>query len=102
MNSIKKVTRNQVLELINSAPNGLMYSVTFAKKDGTIRTLTSVKGTKKGQNGKGLKYVPSDYGLFVAYDINFAKNHEAKDCYRMITIENISQVKMLKTTFEII
>jgi hypothetical protein len=43
---IKVLPRIQVQETLNSLKGGTMYSVTFVKKDGSIRLMNSIKNTK--------------------------------------------------------
>ena len=66
--------------------NGLIFSVTFVKKDGTIRKMTARLGVKKDLKGVGLKFNPSERSLVVVFDMH-------KRAYRMINLQTIITFK---------
>lgn len=66
--------------------NGKIFSVTFVKKDGSIRKMTARLGVKKNINGVGLSFKPSDYNLIVVFDMH-------KKAYRMINLSTILSFK---------
>jgi hypothetical protein len=66
--------------------NGKIFSVTFVKKDGSIRKMTARLGVKKGIKGVGLKFNPSDHNLMVVYDMH-------KRAYRMVNLSTIISFK---------
>lgn len=74
-----------MLEIINNT-RGKFFTVTFVKKDGTIRTMTARTGVKKGVTGTGLKFNPSERNLKVVWSC------DAKT-FRMININTILGIK---------
>lgn len=66
--------------------NGKIFSVTFIKKDGTIRKMNARLGVKKDIKGVGLKFNPSEKNLIVVFDMQ-------KKAYRMINLQTIIQFK---------
>ena len=72
-------------ELIEST-KGKFFTVTFVKKDGTIRTMTARTGVKKGVNGNGLKFNPSERNLKVVWSCD-------AETFRMINLNTILGIK---------
>ena len=66
--------------------NGKIFSVTFTKKDGTIREMTARLGVKKHLKGGELGFCPVEKGLLPVFDMQ-------KQAYRMINLKTISQIK---------
>lgn len=66
--------------------NGRIFSVTFVKKDGSIRKMTARLGVKKDLKGVGLKFDPTERSLVVVFDMN-------KRAYRMINLQTIITFK---------
>lgn len=66
--------------------NGKIFSVTFVKKDGTIRKMTARLGVKKDIKGVGLSFDPTAKQLVVVFDMQ-------KRAYRMINLQTIIQFK---------
>jgi hypothetical protein len=73
---------NKVLEAMGSK----IFTVTFTKKDGSIRVLNGRRGVRKGLNGVGMKYNPAEKGLITVYDL------KVKD-YRSVKVDTVTQVK---------
>lgn len=48
---------------------GKIFTATFIKKDGTMRTMRARLGVKKGVSGVGLKYDPESLGNLVVFDM---------------------------------
>lgn len=65
---------------------GKIFSVTFVKKDGTIRKMTARLGVKKDLKGVGLKFDPTERSLVVVFDMH-------KRAYRMINLQTIITFK---------
>ena len=55
-----------MLEIINNTA-GKFFTVTFIKKDGTIRKATARTGVKKGVKGTGLNYNAIDKGIKILW-----------------------------------
>ena len=65
---------------------GRIFSVTFIKKDGTVRRMAARLGVRKGVKGVGLKFDPSERGLMVVFDMH-------KREFRMINLNTIIELK---------
>jgi hypothetical protein len=74
-----------MLEIINNT-GGKFFTVTFVKKDGTIRTMTARTGVRKGTNGNGLKFNPSERNLKVVWSCD-------AESFRMINLNTILGIK---------
>ena len=74
-----------MLEIINNT-KGKFFTVTFVKKDGTIRTMTARTGVRKGVTGTGLKFNPSERNLKVVWSCD-------AETFRMININTILNIK---------
>lgn len=66
--------------------NGKIFSVTFVKKDGTLRKMTARLGVKKDIKGVGLSFDPAAKQLVVVFDMH-------KKAYRMINLQTIKEFK---------
>lgn len=66
--------------------NGKIFSVTFVKKDGTLRKMTARLGVKKDIKGVGLSFDPAAKQLVVVFDMH-------KRAYRMINLQTIISFK---------
>lgn len=66
--------------------NGNFFSVSFIKKDGTLREMTARFGVKKHLKGGTLKYDPEGYGYLTVFDVK-------KKEYRTINVEKIICLK---------
>jgi len=75
----------------NYLDNGRFFSVTFRKKDGTIRKMTARRGVKKNLQGNP-RYNPADYNLLVVWTVG-------DEAYRSIKISSILEVKANGLTF---
>jgi hypothetical protein len=65
---------------------GRIFSVTFIKKDGTVRRMAARLGVRKGVKGVGLKFDPSERGLMVVFDMH-------KREFRMINLNTIIELR---------
>jgi hypothetical protein len=65
---------------------GKYFSVVFTKKDGSTRRMTARLGVKKGINGKGMSYDPSEKDLMVVWDAQ-------KQDFRMVNLSTIISFK---------
>jgi hypothetical protein len=92
MNTIK---RENVRETIKGIKRGKIFSVTFVKKDGSIRVISTMNGTTKGVTGRGMSYEPSERGLLPMYDLKEAKKtKDPKKSWRMINVETVKEIKV--------
>ena len=88
--SISKAQAHRLM----SASDGAIFTVTHLKKDGSERVTNGRLGVKKGQNGKGLKYVPAEHKLIPIYDMKI------KD-YRMVNLETVKILKIWGNEYKI-
>ena len=98
-----KINRIRAKEMLSEMKNGTIYSVTFVKKDGSLRVMNSIKGTSRGVKGVGLKYDAENKGLVPVYDIQIAKKDPTnpEKAWRMININTITNVCVAKESFEV-
>jgi hypothetical protein len=68
--------------MLEQIKNGKIFSVTFVKKDGSLRKMTARLGVKKNLKGVGLKFDPAEKNLLVVFDMH-------KRAYRMINLKTI-------------
>ena len=90
---MKKVSKNQAKELINSS-KGKIFSVTFTKKNGETREMICRKGVKKYLKGGELMFNPNEKGLAVVFDMK-------KNAYRMININTLEKIVVDKTAYSV-
>ena len=98
-----KITRQTAKQMISELKNGTIYSVTFIKKDGSVRLMNSIKGIGRGVKGVGLKFDAEEKNLIPVYDIQLAKKDPANPdkCWRMINVETIIEVSVNKEKYEV-
>lgn len=99
-----KITRRQAHEKLTSIKNGTIYSVTFIKKDGTVRVMNSIKGTRRGVKGVGLKFDPAAKNLIPVYDVQLAKQDPSnpEKCWRMVNLETVTDLCIDKQEYSVI
>jgi hypothetical protein len=92
---MKTITTDKAKELIRET-NGLIFSSTFIKKDGTHRLMNARLKVTKGlkENAKPRPYEPSKYNLICVYDMN-------KKGYRMININTLLTITINKNKYTI-
>lgn len=71
-----------------------IFSVTFTKKDGTIRKMVCRLGVTKYLKGGEMKYSPQNKNMLVVFDIH-------KKDYRMINFNTITELKAQGITYTI-
>ena len=72
-------------DLFEMFGKGRFASVTFEKKDGSIRTLTGKTQVNKGINGNGASYNAADYGQVRIFDLK-------ADGWRSVTVNKVKEV----------
>jgi len=70
-----------------------IFTVTFVKKDGSIRVMNARRGVKKGVKGVGMSYNPTEKDLIVVFDMQ-------KEAFRMINAKTITEVKADKKVYK--
>lgn len=97
---MQTITPQQAETLLRGLKNGTIYSVTFVKKDGSIRLMNSIKGTRKGVTGEGLKFDPTEKGLIPVYDLQLRnKGTDEHKCWRMVNVNTLQRVVVDKTEY---
>ena len=100
---MKIINRTEVKDRIANLKNGTIYSVSFVKKDGSIRLMNSIVGTRKGVTGEGLKFDAKERGLMPVYDVQLRlQGTEEHKCWRMVNLNTIFEVHINKETFSVI
>ena len=90
--------KENVRETIKGIKRGRIFSVTFVKKDGSTRIISTMNGTTKGVTGVGMSYEPSERGLLPMYDLNQAKKtKDPKKSWRMINVDTVKEIKVQGT-----
>ena len=79
----------KVIELLGDK----IFTVTFTKKDGSIRVMNARRGVKKGVKGVGMSYNPTEKDLVVVFDMQ-------KEAFRMINAKTIMEVKADKNIYK--
>jgi hypothetical protein len=81
----KKKTR--VETFLDATEGGKIFSATFEKKDGSIRTINCRRDVKKGVKGVGMSFDPMSKGLLVVYDMH-------RNGFRMINLDKLIEAKV--------
>ena len=79
----------KVIELLGDK----IFTVTFTKKDGSIRVMNARRGVKKGVKGVGMSYNPTEKDLVVVFDMQ-------KEAFRMINAKTILEIKADKKVYK--
>ena len=88
------VSPTVAMGIIISYNSGRIFSVKFAKTDGSERKMVCRKGVRKGLTGKGARYNPIERGLITVYDVQ-------KGGYRMINFDTLQEFKMGGVSYKI-
>lgn len=84
----------QLAGLLKSIKRGKIFSVTYVKKDGTIRTIATMNGIRKGVTGEGLKFDRIEKRVWPFYDLNIARRTgNPYKSWRMVNIDTIQSIK---------
>ncbi len=89
-----KITTENAVKLIKKT-KGRIFSVTFEKKDGTIRNMNCRIGVKNHLKGGELNYDPKEFELFPVFDV------QAND-YRVINIPNLKRIAVDGEEYEVV
>ena len=77
-------------EKIIRAMGNKIFTVTFTKKDGTVRVMNARRGVTKGVVGVGLPYNAEEKGLITVYDMKIRQ-------FRTVNVETVQTVKSVGT-----
>jgi hypothetical protein len=78
-----------VIELLGDK----IFTVTFIKKDGSVRVLNGRRGVKKHLKGGELAYDPIEKGLIPVWDLK-------TEGYRMINSQTVTEIKSEKQLYK--
>ena len=70
-----------------------IFTVTFIKKDGTVRVMNARRGVSKGVKGVGMSFDPTEKDLITVYDMT-------KGAFRMVNAKTITELKASKKVFK--
>lgn len=99
---MKTLTTIQAVELIKETKN--IFTVTFIKKDGTVREMNCRLNVDKYVTGKGQSYNPADYDLLTVYDMKEARKLDDIDkakAYRNINLRTLQSLTVNGESFKI-
>ena len=78
---------SKISKFVEATNNGKIFSATFEKKDGTIRTINCRRNVRKGVKGVGYSFDPMSRGLLSVYDMQ-------NDGFRFINLEKLVEAKV--------
>jgi hypothetical protein len=81
-----------VENLLKETSNKKIFSVTFVKKDGSIRKMNAMRGVRKGVKGVGHSFDPSEKNLLTVYDMQIG-------AFRFVNLNDVLLFKANKKTF---
>jgi len=82
-----------VENLLKETSNKKIFSVTFIKKDGSLRKLNAMRGVRKGVKGVGHSFDPSEKNLLTVYDMQ-------KLDFRFVNLNEIISFKANRKSFK--
>jgi hypothetical protein len=91
---MEKIDVTNAVKLIKST-KGKIFTVSFIKKDGSLRRMNCRLGVKKHLKGGEMAYDPSEYDLLPVFDLQ-------NEAYRMINLETLKEITVDGETFSII
>lgn len=89
----KSLSKSAAVDLIMQS-KGKIFTATFKKKDNTIRKINCRIGVKKGVNGNGLKFNPTEKGLKTVYDM-------CKQEWRLLNLETLITLTIDRQSYKI-
>ena len=84
-----------VCKILANTNNGRIFSATFIKKDGSIRTMRARKGVTKGLKGGQMKYTPLDKALMGVFDMDISE-------YRMVNLDGLIKFSANGIKYEVV
>lgn len=91
---MNKIDTTNAVKLIRST-KGKIFTVSFVKKDGTLRKMNCRLGVTKHLKGGELAFDPKEYDLISVFDLQ-------KNAYRMINVDTLVEVSVNGESFEVI
>jgi hypothetical protein len=71
-----------------------IFTITFIKKDGSVRVMNARRGVKKGVKGVGMSYNPTEKDLVVVFDMQ-------KEAFRMVNAKTVLEIKADKEHYKV-
>lgn len=90
------ITKEEAKRLIK-ATNGKFFTVTFIKKDGSVRVMNARLGVEVYLKGGQLAYDAESKGLIPVYDMKAEKGKG----YRMVNVNTITHLKIGKNEYDV-
>jgi len=81
---------NEVISLMGEK----IFTITFVKKDGSVRVMNARRGVKKGVKGVGMSYNPTEKDLVVVFDMQ-------KEAFRMVNAKTVLEIKADKEHYKV-
>jgi hypothetical protein len=88
-----KIDIKNAVKLIQST-SGKIFTVSFIKKDGTLRKMNCRLGVTKHLKGGELAFDPKEYDLVPVFDVQ-------KNAYRMINTDTLVEVTVGGETYKV-
>jgi len=91
-----EISKSEAAKIMR-AQSGKIFTVSFIKKDGTLRQMTCRLGVKahwKTPDGSGRKYDPADHGLICVFDMS-------KGEYRNINVNTLQSLTADGVTYTV-
>jgi hypothetical protein len=82
-----------VENLLQETANKKIFSVTFVKKDGSLRKMNAMRGVRKGVKGVGHSFSPSEKNLLTVYDMQ-------KRDFRFVNLNEVISFTANRKTFK--
>lgn len=89
-----KIISKVAATMIVSKSKGRVFTITFRKRDGTLRVMNCRMGVKKGLTGTGMAYNPAELGIVPVFDM------QAND-YRMVNMATVIRLKINKKLYAV-
>jgi len=93
-----EISTEEAKRLIKNT-KGKIFTVTFTKKDGTVRAMNARLNVKKYLQGGTLAYDAESKGLIPVYDLQAPDPEKA---YRMVSVNTISKLKIGGNTYTVV
>jgi hypothetical protein len=82
-----------VEKLLQETSNKKIFSVTFIKKDGSLRKMNAMRGVRKGVKGVGHSFDPSEKNLLTVFDMQ-------KGDFRFVNLNEVISFKANRKSFK--
>lgn len=90
------ISKEEAKRLIKNT-NGKFFTVTFIKKDGSVRVMNARLGVEVYLRGGQLAYDAESKGLIPVYDMKAEKGKG----YRMVNVNTITHLKIGKNEYDV-